>query len=82
MNTAHLVIPAPSCWTLNLRTSCFVEKALKLAQPDVDMLILEQQLQDPGLNVYYWSCVHVEQNVNVVGSLNKVTVCMFFGSYI
>jgi len=33
-----------SVW--NIVTSCFVEKALKLAQPDVDMLILEQQLQD------------------------------------
>eukprot|EP00438_Fugacium_kawagutii_P004613 Skav229004 [mRNA] locus=scaffold127:351160:353900:+ [translate_table: standard] len=28
------------------KTSSFVEKALKLAQPDVDMLVLEQQLQD------------------------------------
>ena len=33
-----------SVW--NIVTSTFVEKALKLAQPDVDMLILEQQLQD------------------------------------
>jgi len=33
-----------SVW--NIVTSSFVEKALKLAQPDVDMLILEQQLQD------------------------------------
>jgi hypothetical protein len=24
-----------------------VEKALKLAQPDLDMLVLEQQLQEP-----------------------------------
>ncbi|CAK9076521.1 unnamed protein product [Durusdinium trenchii] len=33
-----------SVW--NIMTSTFVEKALKLAQPDIDMLILEQQLQD------------------------------------
>mmetsp|Transcript_70634 Transcript_70634/g.111777 ORF Transcript_70634/g.111777 Transcript_70634/m.111777 type:complete len:608 (-) Transcript_70634:268-2091(-) len=33
-----------SVW--NIVTSSFVEKALKLAQPDLDMLVLEQQLQD------------------------------------
>lgn len=27
-------------------TSTFVEKALKLAQPDIDMLVVEQQLRD------------------------------------
>jgi len=33
-----------SVW--NIITSTFVEKALKLAQPDIDLLVLEQQLQD------------------------------------
>lgn len=33
-----------SVW--NVVTSSFVEKALKLAQPDLDMLVLEQPLQD------------------------------------
>ncbi len=27
-------------------TSTFVEKALKLAQPDIDLLVVEQQLRD------------------------------------
>ncbi|CAE7596523.1 SCN2A [Symbiodinium pilosum] len=33
-----------SVW--NIITSTFVEKALKLAQPDIDLLVMEQQLQD------------------------------------
>eukprot|EP00438_Fugacium_kawagutii_P002568 Skav209861 [mRNA] locus=scaffold1684:427162:431012:- [translate_table: standard] len=33
-----------SVW--NIVTSTFVEKALKLAQPDIDMLVVEQQLRD------------------------------------
>eukprot|EP00439_Symbiodinium_sp_Y106_P063881 s3342_g9.t4 len=41
---AYVAFVFISVW--NIVTSTFVEKALKLAQPDVDMLILEQQLQD------------------------------------
>eukprot|EP00435_Cladocopium_sp_Y103_P016869 s1943_g4.t1 len=33
-----------SVW--NIVTSTFVEKALKLAQPDIDLLVVEQQLRD------------------------------------
>lgn len=41
---AYVAFVFISVW--NIVTSTFVEKALKLAQPDIDLLVVEQQLRD------------------------------------